>query len=190
MKKIEKIRWVIFRKQKKKKGHLSLIFPLVLLMSLPGAATVFAISDSETVTLSFDIRPATVLKATSSGARGVDIGPVVPGVDAVSEPLEVVINTNTNERYRVYHEVRNRPTSGRGEQFPDDEIKFMAGNGAQGGTSSIPALVSVPNGRTVIFQSGPTGGADRFSLRYTIASKKSFGAGNYYGDIYLDVETA
>lgn len=172
-------------KNKKHCGKVIVAFWTAVL--IPG--NVFAVSDSETVALTFNIRPVTVVKATSSGARGVNMGPVVPGIRIPSEPLDVVIDTNTNDRYRVYHEVRNRPVSGSGEAFPEEGLQFMAGNGAQGGTSAIPAFTPVPNGRVLMFQSIPSGGADRFSVWYAVESKKLFGAGNYYGDIYFDVET-
>ncbi|MFA6600736.1 MAG: hypothetical protein WC352_00310 [Candidatus Omnitrophota bacterium] len=156
---------------------------------LSGSAA-FAESDTQTVNLSFSIEPATAVKTQSvSGASNVRLGPIVSGVDAPVETLEVQIVTNSPERYRVYHTVKSDMMSGSGDIFPPAELLYRVSNGAQGGASEVPGMSPVPAGRTAIFNSAAGGGSDRFTIAYSVANARSYGAGSYYGNVSIDAET-
>lgn len=169
----------------------TILFSIFLLLALAVAATVYAESDTQTVNLAFTIDPVTVVKTESpTGGSNVRLGPVVAGVDSPIETLEVQIMTNTNDRYHVCHMLKNQIMSNSGNQFPNNELLFRVSNGANGGTSAFSGLVPVPSSRAVIFDSPKDGGAERFTISYAVANKQSYGAGNYYGNIYIDTEPA
>ncbi len=153
------------------------------------AGYVYAAAQTKTLTLTFNVEPVTLLKVTSqSGGNNVEIGPVISGIDVPVQSLEVVIVTNTSQPYRVYHELGGELTNRSGGELPNGELSFMASSGKNGGTSEIPSMTMVPRQRTLIFTSKPEGGPDRFTLQYSLKNKKIFGAGDYYGNIRIEIE--
>jgi hypothetical protein len=168
-----------------------LFFSFILAAVFAGGPAVYAESDTQTVNLAFSIDPVTIVKTESSAGGGnVRLGPVVAGVDSPLETLEVQIITNTNERYRVCHTLKNEIMSNSGGQFPDNELLFRVSNGTNGGVSSFSGMVPVPSSRAVIFDSPKNGGVERFTISYAVANKQSYGAGNYYGNVNIDTEPA
>ncbi len=159
------------------------LFFLFLAVSGP----LYAESDTQTLNLTFSIEPVTIVKVSSPG-KVVRIGPLVPGVDARAESLLISIATNTEDSYQVFHELRNDITSNTGGEFPKDELQFSVSNGKTGGTSLFPAQRPMPRERIPVFKS--PGGPDLFTIQYVIPNKKSFTAGNYYGNISITLENA
>ena len=148
---------------------------------------VYANSDTQTLNLTFFIEPVSLVKVSSPG-KVVRIGPVVPGVDARAETLQVAILTNTEDGYQIFHELRNDITSNSGGEFPKEELAFSVSGGKNTGTSLVPSPATVPRDRTPIFRS--SGGPDLFTIQYILSNKKSFTAGNYYGNISITLENA
>lgn len=148
-------------------------------------------SDLETVNLAFTITPQTVVKANQSTmSANVLLGPVIPGVKTEGAALDVSVLTNSNEPYRVYHELRGDVGSSSGGEFPEEELMMSVTPGRAGGHSEVSGKMKVERTRTLIFSSNATGDADQFQIRYSLKGDKPFSAGNYYGNIYLDVENA
>lgn len=163
----------------------------LLIFFLCGAGNLHAISDSKTLPLTFNVEPATVLKTVSSnGPNAVEIGPVAQGIDATTETLQVLVLTNTEDRYRINHELRGEVTNNSGAEFPGNSLRLMVSSGEKGGSSLVPAFTPVPRGKVPIFTSRTSGGPDSFSISYSVSGKKTFEAGSYYGNIYLDFEKA
>lgn len=158
---------------------------LLLLLSVPG--WLYANSDTQTLSLTFLIEPVTVVKISSPG-KVVRIGPLVPGVDAPGENLQVSVATNTEDSYEVFHELRNEITSNSGGEFPKNELEFSVSKGKEGGTSLVPSARPVPIDRIPVFKS--LGGPDLFTIQYIVINKKSFSAGSYYGNISITLENA
>lgn len=157
----------------------------LLLLVVPGR--LYANSDTQTLSLAFLIEPVAVVKISSPG-KVVRIGPVVPGVDARAENLQVSVLTNTEEGYQVFHELRNDITSNSGGEFPKNELEFAVSKGKTGGASLVPAARPVPRDRIPVFRS--MGGPDFFTIQYTVMNKKAFSAGSYYGNISITLENA
>ncbi len=155
-----------------------------------GASLLQAQTVSQTVRISFEIEPVTVLKATSeSGVSAVRLGPVSPKTEVPAKALKIDIMTNTRQRYRVYHQLSSEVTSGEGSSFPVEQLKFMVTSGNAGGASAIPNFASIPNGEIPIFTSKPEGGPDSFQILYSLENQKLFSSGIYYGNISLDMRT-
>jgi hypothetical protein len=148
----------------------------------------FAVSDVERLRLTFDIKPAFVVQAISrDGVSAVELDPVVLEAEYPVDDLEVSIQTNTNRRYRVYHEM-GEPVSDDGATFPEKGMLFMVSQGTQGGASAIRSFRKIPQDRHLIFTSRHEGGSDTFMIQYMVAHEPIFEAGNYFGTIRLIVE--
>jgi len=161
------------------------VFASLVMMTSP----LNAHTDTETVNMTFQVVPVTVVKAVStSGHTGIDFGSVVPGGVAFSRELDVSILTNSNDPYHVYHEIRNEVLSAGGTPYPEDDLFFTVSNGQEHGSSEVASPTQIPRGRSVIFSSGSQGGYDRFRIQYSIANEKLSEAGDYYGQVYIDVE--
>ncbi len=147
----------------------------------------YAASDTQTLPLTFSIEPVRAVRAeASSGGPRVELGPVVPGVDAVAQTVEVMILTNTEEPYSVYHELRNEITNGSGTLLPDEGFQYLVTPGTEGGESAVPSWMPVPPSRSLLLRS--RGGPDRFVLQYTVKGKNILEAGDYYGNARITAE--
>lgn len=163
---------------------------LTLFWVLAGTSFLCAQTVSQTVRVSFEIEPVTVLRATSeSGVSAVRLGPVSPKTEVPAKALNVSVITNTRQRYRVYHQLGSEVTSGEGALFPSEQLKFMVTSGAAGGTSEVQNFVSIPEGEVPIFTSKTEGGTGSFQILYSLENQKLFSAGIYYGNISLDMRT-
>ena len=151
------------------------------------AVPLYADSQTQTINLTFSIAPVTVVKVSSPG-KVVHIGPVIPRVDTSGESLQVSILTNTEDRYQVFHELRSDITSNSGGEFPSNELEFLVSNGKNGGTSGVPSKTPVSRDKVPIFNS--PGGPDLFAIQYFVSNKKSFSAGDYYGNVSITIENA
>ena len=146
----------------------------------------WAQSVTKNVRVSFEIEPVTVIKVSSqAGVSAVRLGPLSPRADISPEPLEVSIMTNTRDRYRVYHVLREGVTNSAGTQFPFNRLLFMASSGTEGGKSEIPSFTKIPQDEIPIFTSKPEGGPDTFQIIYSVDNKELFSAGFYYGNIHI-----
>jgi hypothetical protein len=149
----------------------------------------YAVSDTQTIPLTFYIEPVRVVRAESSnGGPSVDLGSVVPGVEVPSQSVQVAIVTNTESPYSVYHELRNEMTNQSGALLPDESFRYRVTNGTQGTESLVSSWAAVPEGRSVIARG--RGGADRFTIDYLVQGKKVLEAGDYYGNAKITVEDA
>ncbi len=150
-------------------------------------ANAYAASATQTLPLTVYIEPVTALKAQApSGGPSVDLGVVVPGVDLPAEVLEVSILTNTEEPFRVYHELKSDFTNGTGTAVPDRSFQYFVSSGAGGGESAVPSWTPVPALRSPVFSS--RGGPAVFMIHYTLAGKNILEAGDYYGNVHLSLE--
>lgn len=156
-------------------------------MFFPHAVS-FAESDSRTLSLTFEIEPVTVVRMESdSGSANVNLGPVILGA-AQESVLLVSVVSNSGGAYRVYHQLENELTNGQGDLLSESSINMSVSNGSSGGVSEMPSPVPVPRTRTPIFRSSNKGGPERFSIRYVIPGNKMIEAGQYYGNVHLEIE--
>lgn len=162
----------------------------LLFMSILGwTGLSYGAAQTKTLTLTFNVEPVTVLKvSSSSGGNSVELGPVVSGVNVPVQSLEVRIVTNTSQPYRIYHDLTGDLTNRSGGVIPEGELLMMASNGRNGGTSEAPSMVPVVKGRVLLLTSRPEGGPDQFTLNYAMKNQKTFGAGDYYGNIRIEIE--
>lgn len=168
-----------------KQNRIKSIF-LILAASF-WAVSAYADSETQTLPISFSIEPVTAIRAQApSGGPSVDLGVVVPGVELPAEILQVSILTNTEDPYRVYHELRNEMTNGSGTAVSDQNFRFMVTNGAGGGESAVPAWTPVPQQRSPLFSS--RGGPATFMIHYTLSGKNLLEAGEYYGNVHITLE--
>lgn len=156
-----------------------------LFLLFMGPGRLYSNSDTQTLSLAFSIEPVTVVKISSPG-KVVRIGPLVPGVDAPGENLQVSVVTNTEDSYQVFHELRNEITSNSGGEFPENKLEFSVSKGKTAGSSLVPSARPVPRDRIPVFKS--PGGPDFFTIQYTVINKKTFSAGSYYGNISITLE--
>jgi hypothetical protein len=155
-----------------------------------GASSLYATTETKTMNLFFEVRRAFNFSVTSDkGFPGIQIGPVAPGQDAGEQVLQVSVLTNSDDRYRVYQELRNQPIHSSGEKLPDSEFQFSVSGGSKGGHSEVSSFEAVKPGKRLIFSSSPGGGQDTFSIHYRIANVQLFESGEYYGNLNLSVET-
>ncbi len=150
-------------------------------------APAYAASDTQTLPLTFHIEPVTAVRAqASSGGPSVDLGVVVPGVELPAEILQVSVLTNTEDPYRVFHELRNEMTNGTGTQVPDQSFKFLVTTGMGNGESVVNSWTAVPPQRSPVFNS--RGGPATFMIHYTLSGKNLLEAGDYYGNVHITLE--
>lgn len=149
----------------------------------------YALSDTQTMQLTFSIEPVRVVRAeASSGGSNVDLGSVVPGVDVPAKTVQVAIITNTESPYSLYHELRNEMTNQSGALLPAESFRYRVTHGAHGTESLVPGWAAVPDGRSLIARG--RGGADALTIDYSVQGKKVLEAGDYYGNAKITVEDA
>lgn len=151
---------------------------------------VWAQTVSKTVRISFEIEPVTKVKISSeAGVSAVRLGPISPHAKIPTQILTVSVMTNTKNRYQIYHELKGNVISEGGDQFPPQQLLFMATDGEKGGKSETRDFTPVPPGEVTIFTSRSEGGPDTFQVLYSIDNNRLFPAGTYYGDINIDIRT-
>jgi len=149
----------------------------------------YAGTDIERVNMTFRIEPVVTLAVESDGGNNiVAVGPVLSGSQGVSESIRVDVRSNTSQSYRVYHVVQNEVLSADGTRIPSTSLKISVTNGTQGGQSAIPSSIEMPQERTIIFNSTAEGGMDQFHIQYSVEGDQSLAAGDYYGNIFLEIE--
>ncbi len=160
---------------------------MTVVMTLP--LKLFADADTKTLPLTFYIQPVTAVRAEgAAGSASVELGRVLPGVDQQAEALKVTIRTNSEQRYKIFHRYLSSITSAGGGQMPEGGLRFMVSGGSAGGQSAVQSWTEVPEGRAEIFNSGDSGGADSFTLNYLVSGKKPLEAGDYFGQVRLEIE--
>ncbi len=163
-----------------------LLFLMTALMGFPAVGR--AASDTQTLPLTFYIQPVTAVRAEGhSGSASVELGPILPGIEQ-SESLTVKILTNSEQRFKIFHRYLSSVTSSRGAQVPEGSMRFLVSAGKAGGQSAVPGWTEVPEGRTLVFSSGASGGEETFNIDYLVSAKKPLEAGDYFGQIRLEVE--
>ena len=163
------------------------IFYFIIQMVIP--VKLFAEADTKTLPLTFYIQPVTAVRAEGqSGSASVELGRVLPGVDQQAEALNVTIRTNTEQRYKIFHRYLSAITSSQGGQMPEGGLRFRVSGGSAGGQSAVPGWTEVPDGRAEIFNSSDSGGADAFTVNYLVSGKKTLAAGDYFGQVRLEIE--
>jgi len=146
-------------------------------------------SVTETLHVSFEIKPTFQVVMTSSGAApAVRFTPLSPREGQLKQSIRVEIVTNKNQRYSIYQELKNPLLHSEGEAFPKDEIEFMVTPGRQGGQTGIPGFKPVSGTRELIFSSNAQGSSDMFEIIYVLKNETLLSSGDYFGSFLISVK--
>ena len=140
------------------------------------------------VPLEVEVLPVLSLSVSTGGQEQValEFTSLTPGEASSPQALVFDVRSNMGQAYGVFQEFAHLLVSDEGRQLPQESFTCV-GAGAAEGMLRIPQQLSVPAGRSLIYQSDEQGSSDTFSVTYQVQIPQYAAAGTYRSSLLFSV---